>query len=196
MVGAGRTAQQPHPPTTPTPKGTHRWATANVRDANGATHSPGHTTTDSCAKSADTSSNDNDTSTNDNNKNQMTIDDFASFIAPPAEWMRHAACRHHPTRLWFPERGEPTHHAKNICNTCPVKQDCLEYALEIPNCVGIWGGMSGRQRRQIRKPKNKPIKHGTPVGYQQHRRRGEQACPACREAHTAAVTRRKHNNQP
>lgn len=126
----------------------------------------------------------------------MNLDDFAHFIAPPADWMKNAACRHHPTRLWFPERGEPTHHAKNICNTCPVKTQCLDYALDIPNCVGIWGGMSGKQRRQIRRPPNKPIKHGTAVGYQQHRRRGEPACPSCRQAHTAAVTRRQNNNQP
>ena len=130
----------------------------------------------------------------------MTLDDFAHFIAPPAEWMRHAACRHHPTRLWFPERGEPTHPAKNICNTCPVRQQCLDYALEIPNCVGIWGGTSGRQRREIRNTatgkKQKPIKHGTPVGYQQHRRRNEPACASCRKANTRATQQRNNRNQP
>jgi len=117
--------------------------------------------------------------------------DYTPFDYQPAEWMRHAACRHHNTNLWFPERGDPTDQAKNICSTCPVRNDCLNYAIAIPNLVGIWGGLSTRERRKHRQTRLF-IRHGTPTGYNQHRRQGEPACPACRQAHTEAVQQRKH----
>jgi WhiB family redox-sensing transcriptional regulator len=107
-----------------------------------------------------------------------------SFIFDPAPWMRDAACKPHPTEWWFPERGDPTEQAKIICHTCPVRLDCLNYALNIPSLVGIWGGMSGKERRQIRSKPTKPIRHGTPTGYHQHLRRGTEPCLQCRQAHS------------
>lgn len=115
----------------------------------------------------------------------MTIppDLYANFLYEPVPWMQDAACRPHPTDWWFPKRGEPVQQAKTICYTCPVRLDCLNYALNIPGIQGIWGGMSGRERRDIRSKPSKPIRHGTPAGYQQHIRRGIEPCTECRKAH-------------
>jgi len=56
---------------------------------------------------------------------------YANFLHEPTPWMKHAACKPHPTDWWFPKRGEPVEQAKTICYTCPVRIDCLNYALNI-----------------------------------------------------------------
>lgn len=73
-------------------------------------------------------------------------------------WARRAACRDHPNPdLWFPTTadGEPGHSdprpALAICDGCPVRIDCLEYALGNGEKFGIWGGTGERQRGRIRR---------------------------------------------
>ncbi len=119
-----------------------------------------------------------------------------TFLWERTPWMADAACNGKPTEWWFPARGQDWRKAKTICETCPVQQDCLDYALSIPFIVGIWGGTTGKQRRELQqqtriKQPEKPIRHGTPGGYTTHRRRNETACPACLDAHSKATTRRK-----
>ena len=53
--------------------------------------------------------------------------------------------------LFFPERGASTREAKEVCQGCVVKDDCLEFALQNGEKFGIWGGMSERERRRIRR---------------------------------------------
>jgi WhiB family redox-sensing transcriptional regulator len=68
-------------------------------------------------------------------------------------WTAQAACQHQPTRLWFAGDGrnpntKTARQALDICATCPVATDCLEYALELPPpWHGIFGGMTPQQRR-------------------------------------------------
>lgn len=66
-----------------------------------------------------------------------------------------AACRGCAPDLWYPERGESHRHAIDICNTCPVRDDCLEFALTNNERYGIWGGYSERQRRRMRAERRK-----------------------------------------
>jgi WhiB family redox-sensing transcriptional regulator len=56
--------------------------------------------------------------------------------------------------LFFPERGASVKAAKEVCRGCVVQEDCLEYALEKGEKFGIWGGMSERERRRIRRQRN------------------------------------------
>lgn len=68
-------------------------------------------------------------------------------------WRIHAACRGKTAQM-FPEHGtQPTviNQAKAICHTCPVRVACLNYALEHNETFGIWGGLSGRERREYKK---------------------------------------------
>ena len=117
----------------------------------------------------------------------------------PADWRTLAACRGLDPDLFFPERGDSftARNAQAVCATCPVAEQCLEFAIEVGETEGIWGGLSGRQMRQERRrraggrkgPKPgttlKPINHGSNAGAQAHRRRGERPCQSCREAHAA-----------
>ena len=58
--------------------------------------------------------------------------------------------------LFFPERGASTREAKEVCRGCVVREDCLEYALTNSEKFGIWGGMSERERRRIRRQRAGP----------------------------------------
>lgn len=69
----------------------------------------------------------------------------------PYRWSRDAACRGMDSRFWFPERGEITSEAKQVCGACPVREDCLDESLRNGERHGVWGGLSERQRRQIRR---------------------------------------------
>ena len=53
--------------------------------------------------------------------------------------------------LFFPERGASTREAKEVCRGCVVRMDCLEYALVNGEKFGIWGGLSERERRRLRR---------------------------------------------
>lgn len=66
-------------------------------------------------------------------------------------WRARAACRGADTNLFFPERGESTAAAKAVCAGCPVASECLDYALDTLEHHGIWGGLSERERRKVRR---------------------------------------------
>lgn len=66
------------------------------------------------------------------------------------DWYDFAACQKYPTSWWYPEsRGKNGGQAKAICFRCPVKADCLEFAIE-NEYFGIWGGMSTKERGRER----------------------------------------------
>ncbi|MEQ8719587.1 MAG: WhiB family transcriptional regulator [Acidimicrobiales bacterium] len=69
----------------------------------------------------------------------------------PKPWQAYANCMGVDPDLFFPERGASTREAKEVCRGCVVRDDCLEYALTNGEKFGIWGGMSERERRRIRR---------------------------------------------
>ncbi|HEY7705272.1 MAG TPA: WhiB family transcriptional regulator [Acidimicrobiia bacterium] len=66
-------------------------------------------------------------------------------------WQDYANCRGADADLFFPERGASTRKAKAICAACDVRQECLDYAIASGEKFGIWGGMSERERRRVRR---------------------------------------------
>ena len=66
-------------------------------------------------------------------------------------WQVDANCNDKYADLFFPNRGASTREAKKICSECTVKEHCLEYAIVNAEKFGIWGGLSERERRKIRK---------------------------------------------
>jgi WhiB family redox-sensing transcriptional regulator len=66
-------------------------------------------------------------------------------------WQDNANCLGVDPDLFFPERGASTREAKEVCRACIVRVECLEYALMNGEKFGIWGGMSERERRRIRR---------------------------------------------
>lgn len=66
-------------------------------------------------------------------------------------WQASSNCLGVDPDLFFPERGASTKEAKEVCRGCIVREDCLEFALNNGEKFGIWGGMSERERRRIRR---------------------------------------------
>src|SRR6478735_8035054 len=66
-------------------------------------------------------------------------------------WQERALCAQTDPEAFFPEKGGSTRDAKKVCLTCDVKQECLEYALANDERFGIWGGLSERERRKLKK---------------------------------------------
>ncbi len=66
-------------------------------------------------------------------------------------WQNKANCLGVDPELFFPERGASTREAKEVCRGCVVRTDCLEYALANGEKFGIWGGLSERERRKVRR---------------------------------------------
>jgi WhiB family transcriptional regulator, redox-sensing transcriptional regulator len=66
-------------------------------------------------------------------------------------WQSDSLCAQTDPEAFFPEKGGSTREAKKICGSCEVRNRCLEYALENDERFGIWGGLSERERRKLRK---------------------------------------------
>ena len=69
----------------------------------------------------------------------------------PLAWQRDALCSQTDPEAFFPEKGGSTRDAKRICAGCDVKAQCLEFALANDQRFGIWGGLSERERRKLKK---------------------------------------------
>ena len=74
---------------------------------------------------------------------QPTFDD--------SPWWERALCREVGPEFFYVEKGGNTRPAKQVCQRCPVRKECLEEALELGDDFGIRGGESYISRRQIRK---------------------------------------------
>ena len=60
-------------------------------------------------------------------------------------------CAQTDPEAFFPEKGGSTREAKKVCLSCDVRGECLEYALPNDERFGIWGGLSERERRKLKK---------------------------------------------
>lgn len=76
---------------------------------------------------------------------------LASLAAEAAEWQDRALCAQTDPEAFFPEKGGSTREAKRVCTGCEVRAECLDYALTHDERFGIWGGMSERERRRLRR---------------------------------------------
>jgi WhiB family redox-sensing transcriptional regulator len=73
-------------------------------------------------------------------------------LEPPAdEWQDRALCAQTDPEAFFPEKGGSTREAKKICLGCEVRHECLDYALAHDERFGIWGGLSERERRRLKR---------------------------------------------
>lgn len=66
-------------------------------------------------------------------------------------FMAQARCAGLDPELFHPGRGESTTPAKEVCRGCPVRTACLDYALDNRERYGVWGGLSERERRRLRR---------------------------------------------
>jgi len=78
---------------------------------------------------------------------RIDVDEDENALA----WQTDALCAQTDPEAFFPEKGGSTRDAKKICGTCEVRAQCLEYALQNDERFGIWGGLSERERRKLRR---------------------------------------------
>lgn len=84
-------------------------------------------------------------------------------------WSDHAICRGADPDLFFPigysaqVLKEQEDAAKEICANCPVKAECLSWALQVGEPDGIWGGTTPEERRYLRRTSDAPARKRLPV---------------------------------
>jgi WhiB family redox-sensing transcriptional regulator len=78
------------------------------------------------------------------------LDGRPEHLQPGRGWRRFALCLGHPSDLWYPVGSDGGAEAIAICSVCPVRLDCLRWAVEHREREGIWGGISAKRRKQMR----------------------------------------------
>lgn len=117
-----------------------------------------------------------------------------------------AACAGIDPEVWFPDQatGGTYATARGICDTCPIRERCLDYAMDrearlgYRHRAGMWGGKTPEERAaMVGKGKHRPtplpadVKCGTDAGYLRHVRHHRPPCDACRLAHNEAERARQ-----
>jgi WhiB family transcriptional regulator, redox-sensing transcriptional regulator len=72
------------------------------------------------------------------------------------DWRHIAACRDEDPELFFPIGNTgpallQIEEAKSVCRRCPVREECLQFALESGQDAGVWGGLSEDERRALKR---------------------------------------------
>ena len=72
------------------------------------------------------------------------------------DWRERAACIDQNPELFFPTGITGTallqlEQAKRVCEACPVREDCLRWAMELGQDYGVWGGVSEEERRSLKR---------------------------------------------
>lgn len=131
------------------------------------------------------------------------LDPYDLPTLPPidGDWYLRGLCRTMDPAMFFPGRGEPTEPAKAVCAQCPVRAECLDYAMSTAQKYGIWGGTSERERRARRSAiyraiHDMPVEHGTRTMFARHRSAPDvwgPPCDACREAERTYNSAKRRN---
>jgi WhiB family redox-sensing transcriptional regulator len=79
------------------------------------------------------------------------LDAIAPATPDDDQWQERALCAQTDPEAFFPEKGGSTREAKRICLGCEVRDACLDYALAHDERFGIWGGLSERERRRLKR---------------------------------------------
>ena len=113
-------------------------------------------------------------------------------VSAPLGWQFSGKCLGYDPNLFFPFPTETVQLAvaKRICADCPVKQQCLAFALALDIPHGVWGGLGEGERRELRRSSPHAtnaieywqVEHGTANGAQWERRHGMRVCDPCLKA--------------
>jgi WhiB family redox-sensing transcriptional regulator len=102
-------------------------------------------------KQAPTSSSSSTSVTSSNTFSSGPIIQLISGESVELSWQERALCAQTDPEAFFPEKGGSTREAKRVCLSCDVRSQCLEYALAHDERFGIWGGLSERERRRLKR---------------------------------------------
>jgi WhiB family redox-sensing transcriptional regulator len=84
-------------------------------------------------------------------------------------WIEQASCLDHDPELFFPVGTTgaaivQADRAKTICTTCPVRGECLRWALDTCQDAGVWGGLDEEERRVIRRQRRRALAEQAAIG--------------------------------
>jgi WhiB family transcriptional regulator, redox-sensing transcriptional regulator len=71
--------------------------------------------------------------------------------SPPDFWQERAACFGIEPDVFFPVSEEEAGPALAFCSVCPIKEECLAWALKNGERYGVWGGTTEQQRRRLQR---------------------------------------------
>ncbi|MHC3471399.1 WhiB family transcriptional regulator [Streptomyces sp. 7R007] len=77
-----------------------------------------------------------------------------TITAGDLAWQAQALCAQTGADFFFPEPGSSVREAKRICGMCEMRSACLEYALRNDERFGVWGGLSEKERLEMRRLEN------------------------------------------
>ena len=81
----------------------------------------------------------------------MHLDTITPPRTPVPAWQAQALCAQTGAEFFFPEPGSSVREAKRICGMCEMRSACLEYALDNDERFGVWGGLSEKERLELRR---------------------------------------------
>ena len=88
------------------------------------------------------------------------FDDSSVFSTPaPGPWRWEGACVGMGNEMWFPTIGQRPAEAIEVCRGCLVRRECAEYALEHNQHWGVWGGLTERQRFDVKRHRRLGVEH-------------------------------------
>lgn len=81
----------------------------------------------------------------------FTSSSWGFSVDPAEDWKSRGLCAQTDPEAFFPEKGGSTKEAKRICGGCEVRAECLQYAIDNDERFGVWGGLSEKERRGLRR---------------------------------------------
>jgi len=75
-------------------------------------------------------------------------------------WRHLSACRDMDTSTFFPATDDDAQQPKAVCAACPVREECLEYAIATRQDDGVWGGLDETERRRLRRRRQAAARAG------------------------------------
>lgn len=89
---------------------------------------------------------------------RSSAEELLDLLKGPA-WKADALCREYPKVAWFGQSERSAKAAKAVCGRCLVRSECLAYALADPHIDGVWGGLTRRERSELRRrtPSEQPV---------------------------------------
>lgn len=93
---------------------------------------------------------------------QTSLLEFLTEASLRLSWQQDAACVGADDEAFFPEKGGNATAAKRICARCPVREQCLQHALDTPEKYGLWGGLNEEERAVERRRRKRRV-HPKPL---------------------------------
>jgi WhiB family redox-sensing transcriptional regulator len=120
----------------------------------------------------------------------MTPDGLFADLRERPQWQDEGLCKETDPEVFYPEKGGSVRDGKLVCFACPVRAQCLQYALELDEKFGIWGGLSARERRPL-KPGYvpPPVRSDDPLLIEEGLRLMDGGMRVTKAANLAGVTR-------